>query len=73
MLSPFQFRRACPHASHRQGEEADRLVRLLTEYDYASLLYYGEDGVEVIRRDPTDDDDVRRHLTEVCLSAETPL
>jgi hypothetical protein len=33
-------------------EEADRLVRLLTEYDYASLRYYGEDGVEVIRRDP---------------------
>jgi hypothetical protein len=32
-------------------EEADRLVRLLTEYDYASLRYYGEDGVEVIRRD----------------------
>jgi hypothetical protein len=32
-------------------DHADRLVRLLTEYNYASVRYYGEDGVETIRRD----------------------
>jgi hypothetical protein len=30
------------------AERADRLVRLLSDYDYASARYYGEDGVEVI-------------------------
>jgi len=33
-------------------DQANRLVRLLADYRYASLRYYGDDRVETIRRDP---------------------
>jgi len=32
-------------------DQADRLVRRLAECDYAAVRYYGDDGVETIRRD----------------------
>jgi hypothetical protein len=32
-------------------EHADRMVGLLSDYDYGSLDYFGEHGVEVIKRD----------------------
>jgi hypothetical protein len=32
-------------------DQADRLVRLLAEYNYAAVRYYSDDGVETIRRD----------------------
>jgi hypothetical protein len=33
-------------------DRADRLIRLLAAYDYASIRYYGDDGVAEIVRDP---------------------
>jgi hypothetical protein len=33
-------------------DRADQLVSLLADYDYASLRYYGEDGVADLERDP---------------------
>jgi hypothetical protein len=34
-------------------EGADRLIGLLADYAYVALRYWGSDGVEVIRQDPS--------------------